>query len=360
MAEQTLREALEKNVSEDLEPPSGEVVGADKSNEPPPSGESPADEPPKPGVQVPETPIGEPPKQPLDPEKKEPAQADGRPVAPSLRAPQSWRPDVREHWAKVPLEVQQEVVRREQQVNRALSEASKYVQHHNEFQALCAPYANMIAMDGGNPLNTFKEYLQTAALLRLGAPQEKANAVANAVMQYGIDIQALDNALAQRVGQQQPGQQQPQQQQQFRDPRLDQLLNQMETRRQQNDEALTRTQQAEIDAFTADPKHEFFEDVRPMVADILEIYANQGIKCSLQEAYDKACSLHPEVSKIVTARNTAAAANSLVRRNNATIEAKRRAASLPPGMPNIAPGDNSELSLRDTLSAAIDQVGSRA
>lgn len=246
-----------------------------------------------------------------------------------------------------------------------MNEASRYAQHYNQFSELCAPYGSMIAMDGGNPMKTFKEYLQTAATLRLGAPTEKANAIANAVMEFGVDVQALDTALSARINGpngQQPGangngQQHPQQ---FRDPRVDNLLGQMEARRQQNEQEMGRSQMAEIEAFTSDPKHEFFNDVRGTVANILEVYANQGIRCTLKEAYDKACLMDPNISKVMAARNQAANNSSLVRQNSQSLEAKRRAAVMPPGSPNIGPGgENDNLSLRDSISAALTQVESR-
>ena len=378
MAEESLRDTLEAQYDNVEDPTPGESATPSDtpSNEPPVSGEPAGGEAPamgdKPGGKEPPPvtlgektpPEGAPPKG--DDVKAEgaaptPAVGESKPGgAPSLKAPQSWKPEVREHWAKLPPEVQQEVVRREQQVMRALNEASRFVQHHNQFQELCAPYSSMIAMDGGNPLNTFKEYLQTAAVLRLGAPQEKAVAIANAIVQFGVDVQQLDGALAERFNGKAPtnggGQQQPQ----FRDPRVDELLGTMESRRRERDDMLTRTQQAEIDSFVSSPEAEFFRDVQPMVADILEVYANQGVRCSLKEAYNKACMLHPEISKVVQARATAAEAAKLVKKNQSTIDAKRRAASNPPGSPNVGPEDNANSTLRDAISAAMTQAESRA
>jgi hypothetical protein len=390
----SLRESLEKAFDDSNEQPSGQesaAVSSEPSSEPPgssaaqpgqagegapgqdgpgtPGGEQPrrldGSGPPEPslapaGAQgaAPAPQQAKPGDQPVDPQVQS-GQAEGS----SVKAPQSWRPEIREQWGKIPGEVQQEILRREQQVSRALSDASRYVSHYNQFNELCAPYASMIAMDGGNPLNTFKEYLRTAATLRLGAPREKATAIANAVMQFGIDVQELDTALSGMVNGQpgQPGQQpRGQPQQQFRDPRLDQLLGQLEQHRQTRNQEIEQAQQAEIDNFTSDPKNEFFDDVRGTVANILEVYANQGMRCSLKEAYDKACLLDPRISQVIAARRQAAANNSLVQQNNASLAAKRRAAIMPPGSPNIGPGDgNGSLSLRDTIDAAMRQVESR-
>src|SRR5262245_20362591 len=55
-----------------------------------------------------------PPKPPLDPG------AAAAPPPQQHRAPTSWKPGAREHWAKLPAEVQAEVVRRETEVAKAL------------------------------------------------------------------------------------------------------------------------------------------------------------------------------------------------------------------------------------------------
>lgn len=370
--EQSLRELLDAKFVDTGEPPASAAPSDAPSNEPPAQGELPLGEPPaqvdKPGVEAPasgapgETPPPTVPAPSGDVKQPTPAPqgavgAGADKTAPSIKAPQSWRPEVREHWGKLPLEVQQEIIRREQHVSRALQEASRYVQHYNQFNETCAPYMSLIAMDGGNPMNTFKEYLQTAAILRMGATNEKANAVASAIVKFGVDVRELDTALAAHFNGQQP---QGAPQQQFRDPRLDHLLGTMQHRQELQDREVTERQLTEIETFSRDPAHEFFQDVRPMVANILEVYANQGIKCSLKDAYDKACMLHPEISKIVHARTTAAAANNLVKQNQSAIAAKRAAASNPPGAPNIAPIDGAALSLRDTINAAMNASESRA
>lgn len=382
MAEETLRESLEKAYASNDEPPgsSGAAGQGSGGNEPPQGSPSQVSAPgaagEPPGAQTGETGAsgyladttrtqqrlegqqGQGPGlaagQPKQPDQQG---AQGAAEAQGVKAPQSWRPEVREHWGKLPPEVQQEITRRETQVNRALNEAAQYVSHYNKFNEICQPYASMIAMDGGNPLNTFQEYLKTAATLRIGSPTEKASAIAQAVMQFGIDIPALDTALAAKV----TGKPMPQsRQQEFKDPRLDGLLNQIQQNQRAREEELRNAQQAEIDSFTADPKNEFFEDLRHDVADILEMYANRGVRCTLQEAYDRACMMHPEVSKIVTARQQAANSQNLVNQNRSVMDAKRRAAVMPPGSPNVGPGEtNGNMSLRDTISAAMQHVESR-
>lgn len=269
----------------------------------------------------------------------------------TARGPASWRPEVREKWASLPVEVQQEVTRREREVMIAMQESAQARQFTDNFMQTIQPYQHIIALEGGDPLKTFGDYMKTATLLRSGAPQEKANAVAQAIMQYGIDINLLDGALSHAVANRPmpQGQQQPQ----VVDPRVDQILQFINGNRQQQAAQAEAAAEEELIAFVSDPKNEFFEDLRLDIADIMRLSAARGQRVTLAEAYDKAAKLHPEVSKIMAQRAAAAEAE---RKKQDVLNKRRAAGSITDAAPRQSGSAQAQdTSVRAAIEAAIEQ-----
>lgn len=282
-------------------------------------------------------------------EPKAPAQ-----LAAELKAPASWKADLRESWKALPPAVQSEVIRRERENDARMQEHAGTRKFAERFQQITDPYRAFIEAEGADPLNAFHDYLKTATMLRMGAPLDKARLVAGLVQQYQIPLQALDAYLAQSIQhgplpQQLPQQMQMQQQPQaFRDPRLDQLLQMQE---QRDRAALT----SDIDTFAADPKNEFFGDVRDTMADVLEAAAKRGVVLSLGDAYARACQIEPEVKKTIDAR---AARGGVSQAARALAAARHAASSVPsqPAAPALRTANASPGSVRDSILGAIDQL----
>jgi len=241
----------------------------------------------------------------------------------NARGPASWKPDVREKWNALPPEVKVEVLRRETETSRALQESSDARKFVDQFHQVAAPYQHYIALEGNDPMKAFGDYLRTASLLRGGTPMEKANAVASAITTYGIDVQMLDTALSQVLRGAPAQVQQQQNPQQFRDPRLDELLGQMQARQASEEQEIATELAAEVEAFAAKPENEFFDDLRGDIGDLLRFAASRNQKMTLQEAYDKAAKLHPTVSSIVEQRGKAKAEAD----KQQQLKARRNAAS---------------------------------
>lgn len=290
---------------------------------------------------------------------KESVSQDGTPAQKGMKPPVSWRPEAREKWGTVDPAIQAEVHRRDKEVSEALRTSADSRKFHQEFNQLTAPYQQFFAAEGSNPMEGYKYYLQTAALFRVGAPQAKAQAVAQIVRQYGIDIRMLDDALAGVMQGQGNGQSQPQVdpafaqlQQQF-SPVIE-YVNSLKAREQQivgqNDQKLSQT----LEEFASDPANEFFEDVREDIADILEMAARRGTSMSLQDAYSRAIMLHPTIGKIVEQRKLA---TSLQSQNAAAQRARNAAVSVPSsGAPSHSGTGNQGTDLRSTIVAAMDDA----
>lgn len=249
-------------------------------------------------------------------------------AAPAIRAPASWKPEAREHWAKLPPQVQQEVARRETEVARTLHESSRAREAVGHLQNVIGPYAQNIAASGSDAVGAIENFLKADNTLRHGSIAEKAQMAANIIKQYGIDIVTLDQVLAGQTPQHDPA---TQMQEQWRREMQQQLqpvmgfFNQMQTQRQQAMQKINQTAGGEVEAFAQDAAHEFYDDVRHDMADIIDMYTARGQSISLQDAYDRAININPQISAIVAQRaeTQRATANA-----QAAQRARRAAASI--------------------------------
>jgi hypothetical protein len=109
-----------------------------------------------------------------------------------------------------------------------------------------------------------------------------------------------------------------------------------------------------LEAFAQAAGHEFFEDVRQVMADLIEVAARQGKVLPIEEAYQKACKLDDGISKIMASRQGAQNPRAMTQ---AALRAKRAASSVkgestPHGA--TVPKDDS---IRSALEAAFDESG---
>lgn len=253
------------------------------------------------------------------------APAEAAPVTPKVpehKAPQSWKPAIREQWAKLPPEVQAEVVRREGEVQRLVQESAEHRKVASAFQQTLAPYMGMIQAERQDPVQAVAGLLQTAAALRTAPPAHKAALVAQIITGYGISTEDI-NAVLQG---QQPAQE-AHQPQHF-DP--NQLVAQAEQRfaqrlQAQAQQAQMRKAQSDLDAFLASGEAEFFDDVRPIMSSLLSAAAQSGIALSLKDAYSQAVAMSPDLKPVLQQREKAAQATAS---NAATLKAKNAAASV--------------------------------
>jgi hypothetical protein len=279
-----------------------------------------------------------------------PAQDQGKPAtqqaAPAQagfeKPPASWTPVAREKWAGLDPEVRSEVYRREREHQQYMQQSAGSRQFVEAFERTIKPFEQFIAAEGANPLQAVQNLMQTAAQLRVGAPAAKAQLVAQIVQQYGIDIGMLDSALA--AG---PQQRQQPQAQQFRDPRVDQILQQQQQSQQMQEQQIEEAIGGELQTFAADPAHEFFQDVRGIMADLVEVAAKQGVVLSVDDAYERACQINPQVRTIITQRSQASNAGTLTQ---AALRAKRAASSVRGD--STLPGNGA----RDRLTPKDDSV----
>jgi hypothetical protein len=220
------------------------------------------------------------------------------------KAPVGWSPTSREQWATLPPELKTQISKREQEVNNVLQNTSEARKFHGGFTKAMEPYQQLMQSEGVNdPMQAVTGLMNTAQVLSTGNPQQKAAKLAQMVSHYGIDIGALDDVLTAQMN----GQEAPQHQNAPIDDALAQRLAPMEqmfNKFQQQQNAQQDQQRASIQSEVSqfEAKSEFIGDVRQDMADVMEMASNRGQVISLQQAYDKACAMNPEIGKVIAQR----------------------------------------------------------
>lgn len=244
------------------------------------------------------------------------------------KAPNSWKPEIREHWAKLPAEVRDEINRREQHIQRTISETAQVRKFASDFAQVVNPFAHIIRAQSSTPLQAVHNLMQTAAGLAQGNPHQKAAIVAEIMQNYGIDVQILDQLLVKGGA---PNPQQPRVE--APPPWAKPIFGFMENVQQMQQQ---RTQQLHVEAekaITALEGKPFFDDLRDEMADLMEVAASRGREMTLEQAYDRAVALNPQIAKIIDQRKLAERNSNPVSQAASTLARARKAASTVSGAP---------------------------
>lgn len=230
----------------------------------------------------------------------EPAQDNGNPLpqaveSPSetIRPPVSWSATAKADFARLPPHIQQEVLKREKDIETGMAQWAPKGERLNKFEALFAPRREKLALAGVDEFRAVEQLLAAQDFLE----RDPAGALNYLAQQYGVSLPGV---------QPQQGLQIPQAPE---DPRLSELQKQVASL----SEALTSRQQAEEQAkveaahsdwvaFRSDPKNLYAENVKPEMAAFLR----EGRADTLQQAYDMAVWANPETRKLMMASTPAA------------------------------------------------------
>jgi hypothetical protein len=277
-------------------------------------------------------------------------------VAQALAAPRSWKPGAREHWASLPPDVQQEVIRRESEVYRFAQNTAQARQVYDTLGQLQQQYAPALQAEGVDIITATQNLMGMVGRLRFGTPQERAQTIVGLINSYAVDVEALDAALVNGMGGQNGQPSQQQQPSQFMDPRVDQLLGAITQMQNQRVEQVRTSAAQEVQTFGTGK--DFFDDVREDMADLLELAARRGIDMTMEQAYERACRMNPEIDRVVAQRQAAAAAG---QNSQGSIARARLASSSVRSTPANAPskaGDQPK-NLRDELEESWGAAATR-
>ncbi len=210
------------------------------------------------------------------------------------------------------------IARREEEAHRGITALGQDAALGKKLKDVINPYLPMIRAEGGDEAGAVRDLLQTAYILRTGNPTQKAEVMRHVAGLYGVDLAVA----AQGVQQVDPQVHQLQ-------TKIAQLEGRFVSAEQQQHQQVQGQAQTIIEAFAADPKNEFYEQVKPAMAQLLV----GGLAKDMQEAYDMACHAIPDVRSTILTRQTADAEAKRAAEAKAKADAKRRAAGSISGSP---------------------------
>lgn len=329
----SLREALEEAQDKHTEEATTNAA-SDAVETPTETVTEPLDESPSPETAI-ETPDAE--AAETAPEKVAETEAD-KPAAdaptPYDNAPASWKGDAKEVWADLPEKARREVIRRERQIERTLHDTAQARQVAEEFMGTANQYEGRLREWGSTPTSAFKQFMDADRNLSSGPMSSRAAALAGIIKEYGIDIGALDSALAGAAP----------------DPLLDvdarvqQLVQQQlapfQAQISQQEQARSHQVVTVIDQMASSPEYPYFEDVREEMADLIEINMRRGVVVTLPEAYKKVVGYTGRTSP---------------QQNTDTVRKARAASASVSGSPAAVTQAGNPGDLRGTILAALEK-----
>lgn len=298
-------------------------------------------------VEVEET-IEEPVEEVVEPvsevEKTVEEKPEEKPVDDGIAPPVAWSGAVKDKWKDLPPEVRAEIAKREGDIQAMVTRHDGDLSVGRKIKEIAAPYEAIIRSEGGTVEGAFKDLLNTSYILRAGSPQQKAQAVMQAIQQFGVDLSLAS-------GQQQVNP-------------LSAIQQEIQALRQQADPVRIKTQlqeemerdriSGEIEAFAANPSNVHFQAVKSQMGSLL----STGRAKDLQEAYDMAIwsdpSIRSELLKVQQAQDA--------EKKKAEMAAKKKASASVSGSPGLAsPNSNApqkslEDDIRDNLRASSGKI----
>jgi hypothetical protein len=247
------------------------------------------------------------------------------------RPPASWKKDFHEIWAKADPKMQEYAWQREEQMRAGVEPLLSKAQFADAMQEAIQPYMNTIQGLGLQPEKAVAALMEADHKLRNSDPQTKLQYFYQLAQSYGINLGAVQQGAAPQGAVPQGSV----------DPMVYQLQNELNNVRgevmgwkQQQEMRENQTLLNEINQFSSKAEH--FEDARPTMIQLLQ----SGMAETLDEAYEKAIRLNPDLFEQVSKAQQAEIANKQAREANKVAKAARAAAvsvrSATPGV-NTAP-----------------------
>lgn len=246
------------------------------------------------------------------PKAEEPPQEAEPPVW--RRPPASWRKDFHEVWQKADPKMQEYAWQREEQMRAGVEPLLAKAQFADTMQEAIEPYLPTIQGMGLTPEKAVSALMQADYTLRTAPPHQKMQLFAQLAQSYGINLGAM-GANPQVAPQNSV------------DPLVWQLQNELNSVRgevmgwkQQQEMQQNQQLLGEINQFSLKADH--FEEARPTMIQLLQ----SGMAETLEDAYEKAIRLNPDLFEQVSKAQQAEQAAKQAKEYNRAAKAARAAA----------------------------------
>ncbi len=266
------------------------------------------------------------------------AKLDPKAEAPKVEPktpPKSWKKEFHDHWGKLDPAVQDYVAQREDEYFRGVGSYKQNAELGQQFMEAAKPYEAILRSINVTPVQAFQSLANVDYVLRTGDPATKIRMLQSVAKTYGIP---LDNI--QETPQVDPN-----------TAHLQGTIQQLQQKIAQLEGSWNGYQQtsiqSEIEKFQAKPH---FEELREPMAQLL----NAGMAQDLNEAYDKALRLSPDLYEQTMAQQRQEAEQKRLR-EAAEVAAKAKASAVQvTGSPSTALAETPK-GIRGALEAALDQ-----
>lgn len=297
-------------------------------------------------------PLDKPPPQQSDEEKAAAEAAEAEKNSPEVQAtgaPETWTKEALVEWAKIPERAQQEILKREADMMTGLETYKERASLGERYDTVVEPYRAALTAQNVDPVQLFQSFAGNHYLLTFGTPEQKHQIAANLVKTYNLDLNAINGLLGDR----------PQVA-----PEIQALMNEinglktnLSQRDQQTQSQQLATIEAEVAAFAADPKNQYFNEVAGDIKSLIDGRA----ATSLQDAYDKAVWANPttrakELARLQTESQTEA---QRVAAERAAAAKKAQSADVRTSPTNRS-GTASVGTIDDTLRETMADIEARA
>ena len=280
----------------------------------------------------------------------EPTEAPQEPVEPKqegdkpLTPPIGWSPASKAEFAKLPEHLKADIVKREKDIAKGLEAKALEVKRYQPLEELLAPRRERWAMAGADEATAIKQLLAASDWLE----RDPASAIAYLAKQYNVTSAQAGSQV--NVAPQQNAISRP-------SPEIANLQHQLLTLQEQLQQQNQTVYVEQVEAFAADPKNLYFENVR----EDMGILIREGRAKTLQEAYDRAIWANPETRAILIAEQASKGGNGAQEASERARKAKNAGSSV-----TGAPGNQSPLSVNgsgsveDDIRAAFVELQGRA
>ena len=230
--------------------------------------------------------------------------ADVEDAKPARNPWASWKREAQSVLSALPPDTQRLIQEREEQFHKGIEQYKQDAYQGRTLGKALAPHMEYLNQVGVAPETAISTLIAAEKVLRTADPQTKTNMFMKLAHDYGIDVNSLTNTPFD------PYKYQLEQQLQAQQAQLAQI---MQSRQIAEEAQLGQT----IEQFAQ--QHEYFDEVRETMADLLD----KGLASDLKDAYSKAVRLNDDVFNRTT--QNSGQANPVQRANNAAKAAKAAA-----------------------------------
>lgn len=251
----------------------------------------------------------------------------------SIRPPASWTPQAKAKFASADPDIQQEVLKREKDMDRGLNEQARRLKAYEPLEEVIAPHRQKWQVAGVDEATAVKQLLAASDWLE----RDPQTAIAYLAKQYGV--------TAQPTGQ--PEQAQPTG---TASPEIQALQQELASLKQQIGSREEAGMLSQIEAFKQDPANLYFDNVRDDMAALL----NAGKAKDLAEAYEMACWMRPDIRPLLQQAQVAPAPTDVARKKVAGASVTGS-----PAEPRTN-SNNPNATIEDDIRAAISELQGQA